>query len=95
MSGSLLYTSIPLNSLNSLCSVSICRYVLVNNESVVLGGTRYENDWNLEVSEEDKAKIWRNTQEIVPSLAEAKWIKDWVGLRPARKQVRIEREVVR
>jgi len=70
-------------------------YVLVNCETVVLGGTKYEGDWNLDVSEEDKEMIFRNTRELAPSLKEAKWIKDWVGLRPARKQVRIEKEVKR
>ena len=70
-------------------------YILVNTETVVLGGTKYYGDWNLEVSAEDSEKIWKNTRHIAPSLKEATWIKDWVGLRPARKQVRIEKEMKR
>ena len=65
---------------------------MVNSETVVLGGTKYFGDWNLEVSEKDSETIRKNTQNIAPSLKEAEWIKDWVGLRPARKQVRIEKE---
>lgn len=68
-------------------------YILVNSETVVLGGTKYLDDWNLQVSEKDAEDILRNTQHLAPSLKEAIPVKHWVGLRPSRKQVRIEREV--
>lgn len=75
--------------------ISIRSYVLANSDTVVLGGTKYLDDWNREFSEADAEKILSSTRQLVPSLKEATLVKHWVGLRPSRRKVRIEREVKR
>ena len=82
-----IYSSHPFNLLLTPSS-----YILVNSETVVLGGTKVFDDWNLQVSDEDVEKILRNTRNISPSLEATKVVKHWVGLRPSRRQVRIEKE---
>ena len=61
---------------------------------MVLGGTHQHNDWNTNPSDEDRDFIWKGCHELIPSLKGAKYIKDWVGLRPSRNPVRIERDRV-
>ena len=61
---------------------------------MVLGGTHQHNDWNTNPSDEDRDFIWKGCHKLIPSLKGAKHIKDWVGLRPSRNPVRIERDRV-
>ncbi|KAK8380167.1 hypothetical protein O3P69_016657 [Scylla paramamosain] len=66
-------------------------YIIPNQESVVLGGTHQDNNWNLEVDPEDTQTIWNNCTSILPSLKSAQVVREWVGLRPCRsKGVRLE-----
>ncbi|GAB0097680.1 D-amino-acid oxidase [Sergentomyia squamirostris] len=67
-------------------------YIIVNSETTVLGGTHQEHDYNTSVSQEDDEFIQKGCESIVPSLKDAKVVKKWVGLRPARYQVRLERD---
>lgn len=66
-------------------------YILPNQETVVLGGTHQDNNWNLEVDPEDSRAIWTNCTALLPSLKSAEVVREWVGLRPCRtKGVRLE-----
>ena len=66
-----------------------------SQDSVVLGGTHTHNDWNTTPSDEDREFIWNGCQALLPfALKDAKFLKDWVGLRPGRPSVRIERDQV-
>lgn len=67
-----------------------CRLILPTQDFVVLGGTFVENDYNTLIDLCDKEKIMKSTQEIIPSLKHAEFIRDWVGLRPGRKGIRLE-----
>lgn len=62
-------------------------------DTVILGGTSQEHDFNENVSEEDSTFIRNGCQNIVPSLKNAGLVKEWVGLRPGRDSVRIEEEI--
>ena len=67
-------------------------YIYPNIDNIVVGGTS-QNSWSLETSEEDRKKILEHASELEPSLKHAEIVRDWVGLRPSRSSVRLEREV--
>jgi len=67
-------------------------YVIPNLDSVVVGGTHQDGDWDRTPRAEDKDFILAGGTAIEPSLRGATHIKDWVGLRPGRPSVRLERE---
>lgn len=70
-------------------------YIIPNQETVVLGGTKQAGDWNTNVYLKDKEEILSGCQQIMPSIHGAEHIKDWVGLRPGRPTVRVEKEVMK
>jgi len=67
-------------------------YILPNQDFVVLGGTQYENDWNINPTAKDKQWIIESTKKFIPNLEFAEHMCDCVGLRPARTSIRVERE---
>ncbi|XP_034531404.1 D-aspartate oxidase [Notolabrus celidotus] len=69
-------------------------YIYPGIHSVTIGGTRQQDDWSLNIDEEDTKSILERCSKLEPSLSKAKVLKKWVGLRPSRKNVRVEREVV-
>ncbi|KAJ8306179.1 hypothetical protein KUTeg_005816 [Tegillarca granosa] len=83
---------------NSLMEVTGTYDVVVNctglgareAKSVTLGGSGHVNSWDLNVIKEDKERIFHNCCKLIPSLKNAKILYDWVGLRPARSEVRLE-----
>lgn len=68
-------------------------YIIPNMDTVVLGGTHQENDYNLNVCPKDKAFINEGCKTYIPGLKHAEHQFDWVGLRPGRRQVRLEMEI--
>lgn len=69
------------------------KYIIPNVESVVLGGTHQENDFNTNVDVKDSKFIMDGCYEIIPGLKNAPILKEWVGLRPGRSSVRLEKEI--
>ncbi|KAG5683755.1 hypothetical protein PVAND_013020 [Polypedilum vanderplanki] len=65
-------------------------YIIPNAESVVLGGTHQYNDFNTKFSTSDNDFIMNGCQRMVKSLENAERLRDIVGLRPGRDQVRLE-----
>ncbi|XP_017277085.1 D-aspartate oxidase-like [Kryptolebias marmoratus] len=70
-------------------------YIFPGIHSVILGGTRQEGDWRLQVDRGDAESILERCSRLEPSLRKAKVLSEWVGLRPGRRNLRLEREVVR
>lgn len=71
-------------------------YILPNSGSVVLGGTKQDDDWRQEIDPKDSEKIWNNCTSLVPSLRKAEIIREWAGLRPCRRNgVRLEADEVK
>jgi glycine/D-amino acid oxidase-like deaminating enzyme len=62
--------------------------------SLVIGGTGQQGDWNTEVSEQDSQKILDGVCGMFPSLRLAKVLGTYVGLRPGRPSVRLDSELV-
>lgn len=69
-------------------------YIYPGIDSVTIGGTRQEHDWRLELDEEDTVGIIERCKKLDPSLENAKVLSKWVGLRPSRKNPRLEKDFV-
>ncbi|KAK2826569.1 hypothetical protein Q5P01_020783 [Channa striata] len=69
-------------------------YIYPGMHSVTVGGTRQQGDWRLQVDEEDKKGILARCGRLEPSLSKAKILREYVGLRPGRRNPRVERELV-
>ncbi|KAL1445261.1 hypothetical protein MTO96_045115, partial [Rhipicephalus appendiculatus] len=67
-------------------------HVIPNIDDVMLGGTKDVDETSLIPDRDIARKIWNGCLEIAPSLKNAKVIGHFVGLRPGRNPVRIERE---
>lgn len=67
-------------------------YIIPRLNDLVLGGTTQDHDWNLEPSEKDTQDILRNCTNLFPQLKQADILEIKVGLRPARKNIRLEIE---
>ncbi|KAH8409923.1 hypothetical protein KR009_001260 [Drosophila setifemur] len=67
-------------------------YIIPNTESVVLGGTHQEGDYNTLVCGRDRQMIVDGTRSFVPGLEHSEKLFDWVGLRPGRGQLRLDAE---
>ncbi len=59
---------------------------------IVLGGTVQANNWNLNADPKDTEDILRKAKALSPAFNEVEVVEVKVGLRPARKEVRLEAE---
>ncbi|XP_041828415.1 D-aspartate oxidase [Melanotaenia boesemani] len=69
-------------------------YIYPGIHSVTVGGTRQEGDWRLQVDRGDSKGILERCSRLEPSLSKAKVLSEWVGLRPSRRNPRVEKELV-
>lgn len=69
-------------------------YIYPGVHGVTIGGTRQEGDWRLHVDEGDTKSILERCKKLEPSVSKAKVLSQWVGLRPSRRNPRVEREMV-
>ncbi|XP_063627323.1 D-amino-acid oxidase [Cydia splendana] len=69
-------------------------YIIPNAETVVLGGTQQEHDFNTGTDPNDTEFILNGCCSRIPTMKAAKVVKHWTGLRPGRDQVRLELEIV-
>ncbi len=69
-------------------------YIIPRGDAVVLGGTSYAGRWGLEPDADEAAQIAERCAEVEPSVRGARIVGQSVGLRPGRKEVRLEREQV-
>lgn len=67
-------------------------YVIPRVDEIVVGGTDEVGDWSRTASPEVARSILERASVLVPELASARVLRHKVGLRPARPEVRLERE---
>ena len=67
-------------------------YVYPRGTGVMLGGTKQIGNWSKEISLSDRQDIIARCSQYIPSLVQAEIVDEWAGIRPGRKQVRLERE---
>ncbi|MCW2679418.1 MAG: hypothetical protein JWM62_819 [Frankiales bacterium] len=65
-------------------------YVVPREQTIVLGGTAHVGREDLEPEPETAAQVVRRCTKLVPELAAARVLEHKVGLRPARRAVRLE-----
>lgn len=70
-------------------------YIIPGRDYVTLGGVKEYGDWNTNLDQFDRKSIWQRCIELVPSLETAQIAFEWVGLRPQRQPVRVEKEIVK
>lgn len=69
-------------------------YIVPRSNDCILGGTAQDNDWNLGINHDTAKEILRKCTILEPKLKHAEILEHRVGLRPGRKQVRLETEMV-
>ncbi|XP_059469033.1 D-aspartate oxidase [Neocloeon triangulifer] len=69
-------------------------YIIPNRNTITLGGCRNYGSYDLNVCPFTKADIMQRCSAVLPSLAKAEFVRDWVGLRPHRDPVRVEAEMI-
>ena len=69
-------------------------YIMPHSKDCILGGTAEENEWSLEINPNTAKEIISKCKELEPSLRNADILEHKVGLRPGRKEVRLELERV-
>lgn len=67
-------------------------YIIPGMEAVTLGGTRNFDSYNANVDKHDSRAIWERCVAAVPSIKDAEVLREWVGWRPYRPSVRVEKE---
>ena len=68
--------------------------VLRRFKDVVVGGTAQLGNWDTNVDEKETKEILDRVSEFEPTIKNATIIDQWVGLRPVRDCVRLEKEVM-
>lgn len=69
-------------------------YILPGFDLLTLGGTRQFDSYSSEVCRHDAAAIWERCTQVLPSLRNGEVVRQWVGWRPYRPSVRVERETM-
>ncbi|XP_050395748.1 D-aspartate oxidase isoform X1 [Patella vulgata] len=64
------------------------------NGEVTLGGCRQKGNYHLEVDKQFSEDISKRCEQLVPGVTSAEVIFDWVGLRPTREPIRVEKELM-
>jgi D-amino-acid oxidase len=67
-------------------------YVVPRSRDIVVGGSDDEGEWSRTPDAHTAAQVLERAAVLVPELARARVLRQKVGLRPARPQVRLEEE---
>lgn len=67
-------------------------YLFPRGDGVLIGGNYHYNNWNLELDPDQAADIIERCSQVEPSVADSAVIRQFVGLRPGREEVRLELE---
>jgi D-amino-acid oxidase len=67
-------------------------YMFPHGDTVLLGGTAQQGDWDLLPREDVAGRILRDCTAVQPRLRGARIVAERVGLRPCRPEVRLESE---
>ncbi|PAV60356.1 hypothetical protein WR25_07830 [Diploscapter pachys] len=66
-------------------------FTIPKTDTIVLGSVKQDGRWDMQITDEDRKDIWERYLKLHPAMKGAKVVKEWCGLRPHRKQVRIEK----
>jgi D-amino-acid oxidase len=69
-------------------------YIFPRDQVVILGGTAEEDDEDLGLNADTSRSILQRCAALAPQVAHARVLRERVGIRPTRPEVRLEREVL-
>jgi len=69
-------------------------YLFPRGDGVLIGGVADVNNWDLNVDDSVTSDIVARCSQIEPTVADATILRQFVGLRPGRAQVRLEAETL-
>ena len=69
-------------------------HIFPRADGVLIGGVKVKGDWNQALDPALSANIIERCSQIERSLADAKVLREFVGLRPGRDEVRLEVELL-
>ncbi len=72
----------------------VVNHIFPRADGVLIGGIKVKGDWNRELDAAVSADIIARTSKIEPGIADAKVLRQFVGLRPGRHEVRLEIEML-
>lgn len=67
-------------------------YIVPRKDAIIIGGTYEMNEEHAITEPATIDRLLKNAYEVYPELAQHQVIGSWAGLRPYRKEVRVERE---
>jgi len=59
-----------------------------------LGGSAEKGEWDTTPNPQLAKRILERTEKLLPGISKAKIVTHWVGLRPGRSSIRLEKEVI-
>ncbi len=68
--------------------------ILPRSNDIILGGTAQYDDWGRDSRSEDTDIILKRCRKLVPEISDCEVLGTAVGLRPGRKEVRLELELI-
>ncbi|KAL8610365.1 hypothetical protein ACOMHN_041179 [Nucella lapillus] len=69
-------------------------YFIPHNDYIIVGGTRERDNYSLKANTEVQQSIMRRAENILPQIKGAEVEGTWVGLRPSRDPLRLEKELI-
>lgn len=82
----------PVNDMDIFLDNEKPLYIVPRRDAIIVGGTYEENIFTEMTDENTIEKIIQNAYEVFPSLKNQQLLGSWAGLRPYRREVRVERE---
>ncbi|XP_005091243.1 D-aspartate oxidase [Aplysia californica] len=70
------------------------KYIMPASETVAVGGEKQPNRTDMAPLASDHHAAWNSLRDRFPALEGSKVLYDWVGLRPQRSKVRLEKEML-
>ena len=67
-------------------------YVFPRSDGIIVGGSAEPNVFNLNLDKNLLKEIIKRSNAILPQLADLKILRQWSGFRPARPEIRLEKE---
>lgn len=68
------------------------QYIVPRKDAIIIGGTYEENVWSETTEPNTIEFLLQKAYDIYPGLKQQKFLGSWAGLRPHRRNVRLERE---
>ncbi|XP_076448849.1 D-aspartate oxidase-like isoform X2 [Babylonia areolata] len=76
------------------CDSANPTYFIPHDNHVIVGGTREQGDYNLNFCPKVQQNILTRAERILPQIKGAEIVGNWVGLRPSRDPLRLEKELL-